>query len=52
MFIRNAASREISFDFWAGRQMTEDRSLLKMNFNRAFVPLNQATCNKVHNHIF
>ena len=33
MVIRGDASREISFDFWAGRQMTEDRT---------FMPLNQA----------
>jgi hypothetical protein len=43
MIIRNNASREISFDFWVGRQMTEDRSFLKTNFNRTFVPFHQAT---------
>ncbi len=52
MIIRNDASREISFDFWAGRQFTEDRSLLKLNFNRTFMPLNQATGKKVDNQIF
>ncbi|MDG1278496.1 MAG: hypothetical protein P8O16_14530 [Algoriphagus sp.] len=52
MIIRNDTSREISFDFWPGRQVTEDRSSLKMNFNRTFMPLNQATGKKVDNHIF
>jgi hypothetical protein len=52
MIIRNDTRKEISFDFWSESQVTEDRNLLKMNFNRTFMPLNQATGKKVDNHIF
>jgi hypothetical protein len=53
MSICKDASREISFDFWAERQRTEDRSLPKMNSSRTFIPFNQATGKKadIHNNL-
>lgn len=52
MIIGNYTSRKISFGFLAGRRMTEDRSLPKFDFNRAFRPVNQVTGKKVDNRIF
>lgn len=48
MIIRKYTSREISFGFWAGRRVTEDRSLPKLNFNRTFKPLNPAIGKKAN----
>jgi len=47
MYISNYPSREISFDFWTGRQKTE---VYQKYFNQTFMPLNQATGKKADNH--
>ena len=50
MIIGNYTSRKIPVGFLVGRRMTEDRSLQKLDFNRAFGPSNQVTGKKADNH--
>ena len=50
MIIGNYTRRKIPVGFLVGRRMTEDRSLPKLDFNRAFGLLSQVTGKKADNH--
>ncbi|MDG1277665.1 MAG: hypothetical protein P8O16_10315 [Algoriphagus sp.] len=50
MYLGNYTGKDVSIGFRAGRRMTEDRSLPKLKFNRAFRQFNHATGKKSDNH--